>query len=311
MPSTRRDGAPIILFAFNRPAHTLRALESLAANPLAEHSTLYIYCDGPKRWEGSAGVRAVREVVRQKQWCGEVRIRERIENAGLASSVIHGVTEVMDLHGEAIVIEDDLVLSPDFLRFMNAALDAYRDAPRVMQVSGYMYPIERSADAAAAFLPLTSSWGWATWARAWKHFDGDMRGADGLLRDAQARYRFDLDGSHPCTHLIELQRAGRMDSWAIRWYLSVFLANGLVLYPPQSLVQNGGFDGTGTHCTLMNAYQVSLAAAAGLGLPSNLQVDPDVYRRLVEFHRTLRIPKPPLFQRLLRRLRYYLPRRSA
>ena len=303
--------APIVLFAYNRPKHTLRALESLAANSLAARSTLYIYCDGPKPWENKSGVAAVRRLVRQRLWCRTVRIVEKDTNAGLANSVMGGVTEVIERHGRAIVLEDDLIVASSFLNFMNAALNTYQDMHQVMQISGYMYPIGVPPDLSATFLPITSSWGWATWARAWKYFDPIMAAAEAILRDPASRRRFDLEDSHPCSHLIELQRRNRMDSWAIRWYVSVFRASGLVLYPAQSLVQNGGFDGTGTHCTHMPDYQVELSEVPSGQFPLTPAVDARVYAGLVEFHRKLTIPKPPLLQRALRRLRQLLFRKSA
>jgi len=306
-----KEPAPIILFAYNRPRHTLQALESLAANPLANVSTLYIFCDGPKRWGDKAGVAAVRQVVRQRHWCRTVHIEERAANAGLANSVIGGVTQIIKRHGRAIVIEDDLIVSARFLNFMNAALAAYQETPEVMQVSGYMYPISMPDKPSPVFLPIISSWGWATWQRAWDNFDPKMTGADAILNDPAMRHRFDLDGSHPWSLLIDLQRKGRMDSWAIRWYISVFRANGLVLYPAQSLVQNSGFDGTGTHCTQMSDYQVTLAESPCEQFPSTTVVDSRTYARLVDFHRKLIIPKPPLLDRIRRRLRYLLSRKSA
>src|SRR5262245_39418317 len=115
--------APIILFAYKRPRHTLALLESLAANPEARRAHLTIYCDGPKNCGEADAVVEVRRVARSRAWCGHVDVVERSANMGLADSVIAGVTETLTRADDVIVLEDDLVLSPCFLRFMNAALE--------------------------------------------------------------------------------------------------------------------------------------------------------------------------------------------
>jgi len=143
-----------------------------------------------------------------------------------------------------IVVEDDLEVSPTFLRFMNAGLERYADNDRVMQISGYQFPVELPPR--PLFFSFPTSWGWATWARAWQHFDADAKGYSALAADKALRHHFDLDGSYPYFEMLERQRKGQVDSWAIRWHLSVFMRDGLVLYPGRSLVRNTGFDG-GTH----------------------------------------------------------------
>lgn len=241
--------APIVLFAYKRPAHTRRVLQTLAMNPLAGKSHLYIFCDGPRSTQEGAAVAEVRRLVRRHSWCGQVTVHERQTNAGLAQSIIAGVSEVLDRHEEVIVLEDDLELAPGFLEFMNAALERYRPQSRVMQISGYMFPVRVPRDQEAGFLPMISSWGWATWKRAWRHFDADLAGWQEVLADASVRRRFDLDGSYSYSRLLQQVHAGQADSWAVRWHLAVFGQRGLTLFPARSFVRNRGWDGSGTHCT--------------------------------------------------------------
>jgi hypothetical protein len=240
--------APIVLFAYKRPGHTLATLEALAACELADQSRLTIYCDGPKTPEDRALTDEVQAVARSRQWCAEVEVVAREQNRGLAASVIAGVTEMCNEYGRVIVLEDDLIVAPNFLRYMNDALDRYVDEPRVMQVSGHMFDAALDIDADALFMPFVTTWGWATWSRAWAHFDPAMSGYDKLADDAKRRRRFNLDGAYNYFDMLERQRAGVIDSWGIRWNLSVFEKDGLVLYPKRSLVDNRGFDGSGTHC---------------------------------------------------------------
>lgn len=239
--------APIAFFAYKRPRHTLRSLESLARNEGAAESELFIFCDAPKRQEDQEPVKQVREVVRSKKWCGTVNIIERETNLGLANSIIRGVTDLCDEYGSVIVIEDDLILSPFFLDYMNKALNLYKDAHHVMQISGYMFPVKLELETDAIFLPFPTSWGWATWQNSWKYLDLSMSGYEKLKGESLLRYKFDLDGSYPYFKMLESQIKNKIDSWAIVWYLTVFMQQGLTLFPTQSLVTNIGFDGSGTH----------------------------------------------------------------
>src|SRR5450631_620851 len=176
--------APITLFVYNRPAHTLRTVEALRKNELASESDLIIFSDAPKKTEAAAAVREVREYIRTISGFHSVSIVERDKNWGLANSIIDGVTTVVNRYGRIIVLEDDLVTSPYFLHFMNKALDLYQDEPRVMQISGHIFPADVTAETDAVFLPMTTSWGWATWQRAWQYFDPTAAGYESIKRDA-------------------------------------------------------------------------------------------------------------------------------
>ncbi len=131
--------SPIILFVYNRPAHTRRTLEALSANNLAAKSLLYIFSDGPKENASSSeliNIEATRNVIKSKKWCGEVVINEKRKNRGLVDSIIAGISDVTEAHGRAIVLEDDIITQPGFLQFMNDALVLYADQERVMQIVG-------------------------------------------------------------------------------------------------------------------------------------------------------------------------------
>ena len=250
--------APIALFAYNRPAHMRRAVDALRANELAAASDLHIFSDGPRDSSRDSAVAEVRRYAKSVSGFRSVNVVERAGNLGLANSIIDGTTGLIMEFGRVIVLEDDLVVSPQFLAYMNRALDRYQDDDSAMQVSGYMFPIDISAETDAFFMPFTTSWGWATWERAWQHFDPEMRGFDILVRDRPLRDRFNLDGAYDYFDMLERQRRGRIDSWAIRWYLSVFIRGVLTLYPARTLVRNTGFDGSGTHCIIADVDQTSM-----------------------------------------------------
>jgi len=244
--------APIALFVYNRPWHTQQTVEALLKNAEAAESDLIIFSDGPKDPKAQKSVAGVRRYLKSISGFRSVKIVGREKNLGLAQSIISGVTEVVNKHGRIIVLEDDLVTSPCFLRYMNDALERYEDEDKVMQISGYIFPVDLDLDEDAIFLPLTTSWGWGTWKRAWNYFDASAKGYKALRKDRKLRRLFDLDGAYPYFKMLESQLRGKIDSWAIRWYLSVFVDEGLVLFPKKTLVENIGFDGSGRHCNSDN-----------------------------------------------------------
>jgi hypothetical protein len=252
--------APITLFTYNRPWHTQQTVETLQKNELADVSDLIIFSDGPKSESDRENVQAVRDYLQTIDGFKSVKIIEQELNKGLAASIISGVSEVVSKFGKIIVLEDDLLISPDFLRFMNEALEYYSEDNQVMQVSGHMFNVNIDYETDGIFLPMINSWGWATRQRAWDYLDPQMSGYEIIKKDKTLRKKFNLDGSYNYFGMLEAQINGKIDSWAIRWYLSVFLAKGLILYPKHSLVKHIGFDGSGTHCgnSSSSIYAVSL-----------------------------------------------------
>jgi hypothetical protein len=267
------DRAPIALFIYNRPQHTARTLASLAANPLATESDLVVYADGPKTPEHEPSVQAARSVVREARGFKSVRVVERERNLGLANSIISGVTEICDAQGSVVVVEDDLDLSPGFLTFMNEGLERYRDEERVMQISGYVFAVDRPEELPAAFfLRLSATWGWATWKRAWDHLETDASRLLGQFSNEASR-DFDLGGAYPYFQTLVDHDRGTLNVWGVRWYASMFLRGGLCLHPARPLVNNIGMDGSGEHCTSSTAFEVKLAAAAPAELPERIEVN--------------------------------------
>jgi hypothetical protein len=252
----RRTLAPIAAFAYKRPEHIGRMLHSLRRNVDLASSDLYVFCDGPRSPDDNALVDATRSAVRAAA-PSHAKIIERNTNAGLAASITEGVTRLTAQYGRVIVLEDDLVVSPFTLRYFNDALTRYQEEERVMHISGYMFPVD-------AMLPETffyreaTCWGWATWARAWRKFEPDGRKIlEHVVRNGMT-HEFNVRGSMGFLSMLEAQIAGKVDSWAIRWYGSMWIAGGLALHPGASLVSNLGFDGTGEHCSATSAFDVRL-----------------------------------------------------
>lgn len=250
-----RDLAPVVLFAYRRPDHLSEALRSLAANPGAESTRLTIYCDGPKGEADQAAVAQVRKVAHQAKGFAQVDVIERESNLGLAQSVISGVTWALEENDRVIVMEDDLVVSPDFLEYMNQALELYEDEDRVISIHGFMYAVPPGLPQ-SVFLRGADCWGWATWRRGWRLFEADSGKLLKQLERSPDRDQFDFGGAFPYLQMLRDQAKGRIDSWAIRWYASAFLANKLTLYPGKSLVENIGQEGSGTHSESASSHEV-------------------------------------------------------
>jgi len=308
---------PVALFVYNRPAHARTVLESLWRCRRVDECAVRIYCDGAKRPEHLAGVEATREVAREWATRLNAEMIEGESNLGLARSIVSGVTELCDEFGRVIVIEDDFCLSPSFLDYMISALDRYADDTNVYQVSGYMYSIRHAPKPDAFFLPLTTTWGWATWSRAWRIFEWNPAGAEETLRDPEVRRRFDLNNAYPYAEMLERKLRGEIDSWGILFWWAVFKENGLVLHPRKSLVWNGGFDESGTHCGDQAWSSQSLVeitddswAATSFQFPEQVAADELAFGKVIRFLRREQ-SQGNLVERIRRRVLQTLRRRET
>jgi hypothetical protein len=239
--------APILLFVYNRPEHTRRCIESLLKNSLAFESNLFIYADGAKDSTQQEAVNEVRNYIRSIQGFKQITLMERSENWGLARNIINGVTTQVNRYGKVIVLEDDLVVAPYFLQFMNDALEVYKNEPRVGHIQACDFTQDSSLPA-TFLIKWTGSWGWATWDRAWKHFNPNGNELLQELEERKLTHVFDFNGKYGFTRMLRRQIEGKNNSWAIRWNASLFLKDILSLNVGRSLVQNEGFDGSGTNC---------------------------------------------------------------
>lgn len=243
--------SPIALFVYNRPKHTAATLLALSKNMLANNSLLYVFADGLKEnanAEQIEKVRATREVVRSQNWFEKTIIIERDNNLGLANSIITGVSQVIALHGKAIVLEDDIIPQKGFLQYMNDALNMYESDDRVGCIHAWNYALDTSKRKESTFfLKGADCWGWATWKRSWDLFEPDGQKLLNEIKKRRLEYSFNRNGTHSFVQMLEDQIAGKNDSWAIRWHASLFLQNKYCLQPTNALVENIGLDGTGTH----------------------------------------------------------------
>lgn len=257
--------APVILFAYNRPDHTARALRSLASADMAQTTDLLIFCDGPKETaEDAQRTAKVRETCHGAKGFRSVNVVERERNMGLAANIIDGVGQVIKERGRVIVLEDDLTVSGFFLRYMNAALDYY-EGRGVFSVAGYSPELDLPKDYSVStyMMHRNCSWGWATWRSRWEKVDWDVATFDTFIRDSRRRRAFNECGDDLSPMLLRW-KTGEINSWSIRFCYAGFACGEPTVYPRKSLVRNGGADGSGTNVGATNRYDTPLAANIGI-----------------------------------------------
>jgi hypothetical protein len=271
---------PLAFFCYNRPEHTARALDALAACHRKDDFEFYFFSDGPRNAESRTAVNSVRQILAENAKKFSAQIVQQESNLGLAKSIVDGVARLCESHGRAVVLEDDLIVAPDFLHYMASSLDHYEDYPEVMQVGAYTIAPPQDRDTDAFLLPVTTTWGWGTWARAWQKFSWTPRDWPAARGDAAWLSRFEIRGAGSYVPMLEDRLAGRNNSWGILWWYEVSRSGGEVVYPLKTLVSNEGFDGSGVHCGTGSALGQHNASAlrpklpATLSFPRRLRHDP-------------------------------------
>lgn len=288
--------APIALFVYNRPQHTERTIKFLKQNEFAAESRLFIFSDGFKSSADEAGVLEVRELLKNVDGFKSVEVIIRKENMGLANSIISGVSRLVKDYKQVIVLEDDLITSPHTLTYFNEALERYRNEEKVMHIGAYMYNLKTEGLPETFFYRAATSWGWATWERAWQHFEPNV---DTLMKQFDAKKRADFSIEHKMNFWKQMLdfKQGKNNSWAIRWYASIFLKGGLTLNPSHSLVNNIGHDGTGIHSGINDIYNVIINPKPITWYPAEIKENKVAYEAIKSF---LANRKGSLWQRIKR-----------
>ncbi len=272
--------APIAVFAYNRPMHLELALRAIEANHESRESEVYIFVDGPKLGK---------ENISRFQECLEVAnleynflsklVTQRESNLGLAQSIRAGLDFVFEQHDSVVIVEDDIILAPNALSFLNQGLNKYVNDQSVSSINSYQYPLASGLHGCVA-LRGADCWGWATWRDRWVSTSFKP---ESLLADLQLKglnHHFDLDGNMDYSRMLKLQSDGQIDSWAICWHASMFLQGRYCIYPPGSLALNIGSDGSGTHSGAKDIFHTELSDDSEWDFP-------DVVTESIEFRRLL------------------------
>ena len=279
--------APIIVFAFNRPEALRNTIRSLLRNTEAQESELYVFVDGarPDKPSETEKVKAVQEYVKNISGFKSVHYTFSERNKGLGASVIQGVTTVINRYGKAIVLEDDLVLSENFLAFMNEGLKRYEKEERVFSVCGYGNKVKVPDGYAgdAYFCARSSSWGWATWADRWNSVDWELKEWG---KYAGMRKAFNRWGGSDCFGMLKGWKQGKNQSWAIRFCFSQFLQDKWSLFPITSKVRNDGFDGMGTNCKRWSRFRYVFdeTKSKNFAFPPKIAINKQLYQSAMAYH---------------------------
>lgn len=296
-----RIRAPVALFVYARPDHTRRTIESLAAANGANETDVVVFADGARDSLDEDRVEATRNTVRCATGFRSLNLIERDRNFGLAENITNAVTDMFTEHSRLIVLEDDIVVARGFLDYLNAALDRYENESEVWHISGWNYPIDTAGLDPYFFWPTMNCWGWATWADRWAQFRVEP---ECLLAawSPEKRRAFNLDGAYDFFGQVEDNAAGRIRTWAIFWYATIFEQGGLCLNPTHSFVQNIGFDGSGEHCgsAVQTYFEDSLTFNENL--PTEIAINTFAVDRIRAYL------SPTLFQRVYDRSLRFLRR---
>ncbi len=286
--------APVVVFCYNRPDHLKRTVEALAADRLAAQSELIFYSDGPRREEDQTAVEAVRAYLATVEGFRSVQVVAAPQNKGLARSVIEGVTETLNRYGKAIVMEDDLLCTPDFLGYMNEALVRFSGNPKVFSVSGYSFGVGAVAsyreDTALVF--RASSLGWGTWKDRWEKVDWQVSDFKEFLGSPERKDHLKDAGEDILPMIIKQQR-GVINSWAVRWTYHHVKYGGYCLIPVRSKIRTTGDDGSGS-----NPVAPNLSQNLGYGeAPVDLNTDIDPHDAITRFIR--RNNRPSIYRKVI------------
>ena len=233
--------APICLFTYNRLDETKKTIEALQNNFLAKESHLYIYSDGGKNDDDIQKILKVRDYLHSISGFKSVSIYESLKNKGLANSVITGVSEVLENHDRIIVLEDDLLTSPNFLDFLNQSLTFYEEDNKIFSVSGYTLDLPSLPGGKEYYFGYrASSWGWGIWKDRWSLIDWDVGDYEYFIKNKNLINKFKRGGSD-LSRMLRNQMNGEIDSWAIRFCYHQFKFDLLTLFPTKSKLISIGF----------------------------------------------------------------------
>ena len=291
----------IAIFIYNRPDKTEGLLKSLRKNNNFKKFKYYIFSDGHKRNSEINLIEDTRKIIKNFFVNIDYNIIENNSNIGLSKSIIKGVSYVLKRHKNIIVLEDDLILSNNFLEYMTVSIKEYVDNKKVFSISSHMYNSkEIHSMKKFFFLKSINSWGWATWDDRWSEFTEFLKKNDKVNLSKKEIYSFNLENSYPFYKILRKTLKEKVDSWAIKWYLFVFLRKGLSLYPYQTLVLNKGFDGSGTN-TILKSKNHFISDNIVLDFPDKVEMNDKAYffyKKLIKKNLNIPIHKK-IFYRIL------------
>lgn len=282
--------APIIIFAFNRLDTLTNTVQSLLQNTEAKESDLYVYVDGARSYKSGEEekVKSVQEYVKSIKGFKSIHYTFSKKNKGLGDSIISGVSQIINQYGKAIILEDDLVFSKNFLSYMNQGLDRYEKENKVFSICGYSNKVKVPSfyKHNTYFCTRSSSWGWGTWADRWNSVDWELKDWN---KYSKMKKSFNRWGGSDCFRMLRSVKEGWGNSWAIRFCFSQFLQDKLSLFPIISKVKNEGFDGKGTNCKKWSRfkYEFDTSEDKNIDFPYEIKLNIKLYKSAMAYNTIL------------------------
>ena len=283
--------APVIVFVYNRPEETLIALDALRVNLLADETDLYVFSDAAKDESSEQKVQEVRKIIHSIKGFKSISIVEQEENKGLASSIIAGVSSILLKHRKAIILEDDLVTSPNFLSYMNQALSVYENNKQIISISGLTFHVNIPQDYEydVYFTRRMSSYGWGTWLDRWEDIDWEVKDYNSFRWNLKKNLQF-MRGGEDLPRMLAAYMKGKIHSWAIRFAYHQYKTGTYTVYPTVSKVDNIGFSSGASNTLRKKRYDViefNESKELVFRFASEAQINPAINPAFLRKYRTL------------------------
>jgi hypothetical protein len=292
MPATLNT--PVAIFIFNRPETTRRLMAAVAK---VQPSTLLVVADGPRKdhIEDREQCRLAREATECVDWRCDRRIHFSPTNIGNARRVVTGLDWVFSQCSEAIILEDDCLPHPTFFPFCEHLLERFREDERIAMISGNNFEPPGLSYYSYSFTRYIGIWGWATWARSWRHLDFELQQwrelrQTGWLEDVLG----DRKAAAYWSYILDLAAAGRYPSWDYQWMFSCWVQNGFNIIPKRNLVSNIGYGKKATNttrseplCDSLPTYEMQLPLRHPNLIVRNRKADEYLSRHIFRCYRWL------------------------
>lgn len=250
---------PVLFLIFNRPDTTAKVFEAIRN---AKPKQLFIAADGP-RIGNEADVekcKQAREVVKDINWSCEIKTLFREKNLGCKYAVSSAINWFFEQVEEGIILEDDTLPNASFFDYCEELLKIYRHIPEIMHISGTNFQFGRKRGRSSYYFSrYFHIWGWATWKRAWRLYDLDMRLLDKqIIKDKMFSRLSTVDEQRYWAKVFEDVKCGNVNTWDYQWLFSIWSNNGICVTPNINFISNIGFGEDATHTVGNNSRIANL-----------------------------------------------------
>ena len=238
---------PIIIFSYNRPRHLNNLIDSLIQNEVSKLSKIFFFCDGPKNEKDKKKISQIKNLLKKKKL--KIYFKKfRNKNIGLANNIINGVSQVLKMYQSCIVLEDDLVINKNCIKFMNFMLNKFNNNKKIGSISAHSYIDDFYYKKKFDFYVSKrhSSWCWGTWSRVWNKIDWNDTSISEHFNNRSSIKKFS-QGGKDLNLLLWGSHHNLINSWAIRFNFFCFKNSLKSIQPRYSMIKNDGRDFSGTH----------------------------------------------------------------